>query len=153
MYANQLGNHDDPNNSFVPRGVHRLGFNGFWAAYNFHHNYYNSYYHTETAEKTYFPAEVYEPDGQTDMAIDWLRCRAQQSSRPFAMVLSWGTPHAPWTANNVPAQYDDNVQKYDLPESPELSVRQMMIRMQIAGRAYPPQTGRIWKLGAGSIMR
>jgi arylsulfatase A-like enzyme len=118
MYANKLGDHDNPENSFVPRGVHRLGFNGFWAAYNFHHNYYNSYYHTESAQKTYFPAGVYEPDGQTDLAIDWLRCRAQQTSRPFAMVLSWGTPHAPWTANNVPSQYYDSFKNISMPNPP-----------------------------------
>lgn len=118
MYANELGNHDDPANSFVPRGIHRLGFNGFWAAYNFHHNYYNSYYHTESAEKTYFPAGVYEPDGQTDLAIDWLKCRAHKSSNPFAMVLSWGTPHAPWNTGNVPSEYYDIFKNVSLPNPP-----------------------------------
>ena len=51
LYANRLGDHYNPDNSFVPRGVHRLGFNGFWAAFNFHHDYYNTYYHTESKEK------------------------------------------------------------------------------------------------------
>lgn len=118
IYANELGNHTNPANSFVPRGVHRLGFNGFWAAYNFHHNYYDSYYHTESEEKTYFPEGVYEPDGQTDLAIDWLRCRAQKSSNPFSMVLSWGTPHAPWDADNVPAEYYDIFKNMTLPNPP-----------------------------------
>jgi arylsulfatase A-like enzyme len=105
MYANVLGDHLNPDNSFVPRGVHRLGFNGFWAAYNFHHDYYNTYYHTESKEKIFYGPGVYEPDGQTDLAIEWIKCRAQKSSSPFAMVLSWGTPHDPWNDGNVPAEY------------------------------------------------
>ncbi len=118
LYANVMGDHTNPANSFVPRGMHRLGFNGFWAAYNFHHNYYNSYYHTESAEKTFFPEGVYEPDGQTDLAINWLRCSGQKSSRPFAMVLSWGTPHAPWTADNVPSEYYTMFKTKSLPNPP-----------------------------------
>ena len=59
LYANQLGNHNDPKNSFVPRGPHRLGFDGYWAAYNFHHNYYGSYYHTESPEKIFYGDGVF----------------------------------------------------------------------------------------------
>ena len=35
LYANELGHHDEPRNSFVPRGPDHLGFDGEWAAYNF----------------------------------------------------------------------------------------------------------------------
>jgi arylsulfatase A-like enzyme len=118
LYANRLGDHYNPDNSFVPRGVHRLGFNGFWAAFNFHHDYYNTYYHTESKEKNFWPEGVYEPDGQTDLAMDWLRCRAQRSSRPFAMVLSWGTPHDPWNEGNVPAEYRAKFADAVLPHPP-----------------------------------
>lgn len=118
LYANELGNHDDPKNSFIPRGEHRLGFNDYWAAFNFHHNYYGSYYHTESSEKVYFPAGVYEPDGQTDLAMEWLKCRAKKSSRPFAMFLSWGTPHGPWPTSNVPAEYYDRFASVSLPNPP-----------------------------------
>ena len=118
IYANVLGDHSNPDNSFVPRGPHRLGFNGFWAAFNFHHDYYNTYYHTESKEKVFWEPGVYEPDGQTDLAIDWLRCRAQKSSLPFAMVLSWGTPHDPWNNANVPAEYRAMFAGAALPHSP-----------------------------------
>lgn len=37
LWAKELGNHYDPKNSFVPPGPYRFGFDGFWAAYNFHH--------------------------------------------------------------------------------------------------------------------
>jgi arylsulfatase A-like enzyme len=118
LYANVLGDHLNPDNSFVPRGVHRLGFNGFWAAFNFHHDYYNTYYHTESKEKTFWAPGVYEPDGQTDLAMQWLKCRANKSSNPFAMVLSWGTPHDPWNDGNVPAEYRAMFAGTGFPNSP-----------------------------------
>lgn len=102
LWANELGNHHDPKNSFTPPGPHRLGFDGFWAAYNFHHEYYKAYYHTDSAKQ--IPVEGYEPDFQTGMAIDLIN-RFSRESKPFAMVLSIGTPHDPWGADNVPPEY------------------------------------------------
>src|SRR5688500_9556499 len=84
LYANELGNHMDPRNSFVPRGPHRLGFDGAWMAYNFHHENYDSYYHTESPEKIFYGPGVYEPDAQTDLAIDFIR-GATRSHQPFAL--------------------------------------------------------------------
>jgi arylsulfatase A-like enzyme len=118
MYANVLGDHLNPDNSFVPRGMHRLGFNGFWAAYNFHHDYYNTYYHTESKEKIFYGPGVYEPDGQTDLALQWLECSARKSSSPFTMVLSWGTPHDPWNDGNVPAEYRAMFNGTSFPDPP-----------------------------------
>jgi len=102
LWANELGNHYDPKNSFVPPGKHRLGFDGFWAAYNFHHEYYKGYYHTESPEK--IPVDGYEPDFQTDLAIQKIRGFAK-AKKPFALVLSVGTPHDPWNKGNVPPEY------------------------------------------------
>lgn len=102
LYANQLGNHDDPKNAFTPRGAHRLGFDGFWASYGFHHTYWDKYYHSESEERITIPG--YEPDGQTDLAIAKLS-EAAAAGRPFALFLSLGTPHDPWDAGNVPADY------------------------------------------------
>ena len=102
LWANELGNHYDPKNSFTPPGPYRLGFDGFWAAYNFHHEYYKGYYHADTSEK--IPVKGYEPDGQTDMAKD-LIVRYARSAKPFALFLSVGTPHDPWGADNVPPEY------------------------------------------------
>lgn len=104
LYANQLGNHHDPKNSFVPPGPDRLGFDGYWAAYNFHHEYYKAYYHTNSPEKISYGDGVYEPDGQTDLAIDFLG-RAAKAGEPFALFLSYGTPHDPWGPDNVPPEY------------------------------------------------
>ena len=51
LWANELGNHFEPKNSFTPPGQHRLGWDGYWAAYNFHHDYFDTYYHTESSKK------------------------------------------------------------------------------------------------------
>ena len=102
LWANQLGNHYDPKNSYVPPGPYRLGFDGFWAAYNFHHEYYQGYYHTNSPEKIFI--EGYEPDGQTDITIEVLK-EFSSRDKPFALFLSYGTPHDPWTYDNVPKEY------------------------------------------------
>lgn len=101
LWANQLGNHDDPKNSFTPRGPHRLGFDGYWASYGFHHTYWDQYYHEESPER--ITIDGYEPDGQTDLAIEKLN-HAAETDQPFALFLSLGTPHDPWDPGNVPAE-------------------------------------------------
>lgn len=102
LWANEWGNHDDPRNSFTPPGPYRLGFDGFWASYGFHHEYYKGYYHTDSPEKIFM--EGYEPDCQTSLAIDCL-CNFASSGSPFALFLSVGTPHDPWRPDNVPREY------------------------------------------------
>lgn len=100
MYAAELGNHFDPKNSYVPEGADRLGFNGYFAAYNFHHKYYKpeAYFHLNSPEKHF--VEGYEPDVQTDMAIERME-HFKNDDRPFALFLSYGTPHDPWTKDNT----------------------------------------------------
>jgi arylsulfatase A-like enzyme len=117
LYANELGNHLDPKNSFVPRGPNRLGFDGYWAAYNFHHDYYNAYYHTDSPQKIFYGDNTYEPDAQTGLMIDFLHGAAKSDS-PFAAFLSYGTPHDPWTANNVPEEYRKMFEPVSLPNPP-----------------------------------
>ena len=103
LYAAELGNHYDPKNSFVPKGPDRLGFDDYWAAYGFHHEYYapHAYYHEESPEKIF--ADKYEPYAQTELAIKHLK-RLHEGDKPFAMFLSLGVPHDPWTPDNVPAE-------------------------------------------------
>lgn len=101
LYANEWGNHLDPKNSYIPAGPDRLGFDDFFAAYNFHHEYYgeSAYYHTDSPEKIF--VDGYEPDAQTDLAIGQLK-QYSETGEPFAMFLSIGTPHDPWMPGNVP---------------------------------------------------
>jgi len=117
LYANHLGDHEDPRNSFVPPGPDRLGFDGYWAGYNFHHDYYDTYYHRDTPEKISYGEGVYEPDGQTDLMIDWLRARGDRTA-PFFAVLSLGTPHDPWTDANVPQSFRDLFKDTEFPNPP-----------------------------------
>lgn len=103
MYAAELGNHCDPKNSYIPHGPDRLGLDEYFAAYNFHHDYYGSsaYYHLDSPQKHY--CDGYEPDVQTDMAIEQLESLSQ-GEQPFALFLSLGTPHDPWVPQNVPGE-------------------------------------------------
>lgn len=120
LWANQLGNHDDPKNSFTPPGPHRLGFDGFWASYGFHHEYYKGYYHTDSPEK--IVCQGYEPDVQTSLAIDRIEHHAR-GDKPFALFLSVGTPHSPWGTDNVPPEYlrmfadDTELREFDYPSN------------------------------------
>jgi len=117
LWANELGNHDDPKNSYIPPGPDRLGFDGHWAAYNFHHTYFDTYYHTDSPEPIRYGDGVYEPDGQTDMAIDFIREHAG-AAEPFALVLSWGTPHNPWGRDNVPDEFYRMFAQVEFPVAP-----------------------------------
>jgi arylsulfatase A-like enzyme len=108
LYANELGHHYEARNSFVPRGPHRLGFDGEWKAFNFHHENFSppAYYHEETAEKIAYGPGVYEPTVQTDHAIDFIeRASRDPDGRPFSLVLSYGPPHDPWGPDNVPQAF------------------------------------------------
>jgi arylsulfatase A-like enzyme len=117
LYANELGNHYDPKNSYTPPGPYRLGFDGYWASYGFHHRYHDAYYHTNSPEKISYGEGAYEPDAQTDLTISFLR-KAARSDRPFAAFLSYGTPHDPWGRNNVPPKSYGALQGVELPNPP-----------------------------------
>lgn len=122
MYAAQLGNHYDTKNSYIPKGENRLGFDEYFAAYNFHHEYYapKAYYHLDSPEKIY--CKGYEPDDQTDLATERIRAH-KADGRPFALFLSYGTPHDPWTPENVPQAYLDLFSGVDFPPPPNYRAR------------------------------
>jgi arylsulfatase A-like enzyme len=81
-----------PRNKFTPPGQRRLGFD-YWAAYNCTHRYLQPRYFRDTPEE--IRPGGYEPQVQTDLAIDYLRDRAAGSD-PFCLVMSWGPPHDPY---------------------------------------------------------
>jgi arylsulfatase A-like enzyme len=103
LWANS-SNHNAMESSYIPPEMrkYRLGWDGFWAAYNFNHQYYRNFYYMDEPVRHSFPG--YEPDGQTDMAIDFVRKHAGKD-KPFYLTLSMGTPHDPWGPKNVPAEY------------------------------------------------
>jgi arylsulfatase A-like enzyme len=106
LWSNVAGRHDSVAYAYTPPGPYRLGFNDVWKAYNFHHDNYHSYYFENKPEKIYYGDTVYEPEAQFDMAIDYLD-KAARGDKPFALFLSVGIPHDPWTKRNVPARFYD----------------------------------------------
>lgn len=104
LWGNEAGNHADDRCHYIPSGEkkYRLGFDGYWAAYNFNHQYYRGFYFGDSPERVLI--DGYEPDVQTDLAIRFLREKAGRD-RPFALFLSYGTPHDPWAEDNVPAEF------------------------------------------------
>src|SRR5665811_1210577 len=81
---------------FVPPGRMRHGFD-YWAVHNCSHQYWDGTYYRDEPVPITHPG--WEPDGQTDLAIKFLRSHAAkqaQSQSPFALVMSWGPPHTPF---------------------------------------------------------
>ena len=146
LYANELGNHLDPKNSFVPPGPDRLGFDGYWAAYNFHHEYFGeqAYYHTISRDKNFFPDGTYEPDGQTDLALSWLSSRKKKQS-PFYLQLCWGPPHDPWGKKNVPTRWLEKFKDTQFPIPPNYSRTQDLHGDDWSNIKHDPETINRWK--------
>ncbi len=79
--------------AFIPPGPRRQGFDHYWAGTECNHNYFAGYYYDESGVPIWF--DQYEPEGQTDLAVDYLKSRTA-GDRPFCLVLSWGPPHCPY---------------------------------------------------------
>jgi len=118
LWANQLGHHEETQNGFVPPGPYRLGFDQYWAAYNFNHTYHDAPYFRDTPRREIH--KQYEPDSQTAMAIEYLRGRREQP-RPFALFLSWGPPHDPWDWVNCPSDFTEPFRNVKIPLPPNYS--------------------------------
>ena len=84
---------DAAERQFVPPGPKRQGFE-YWAAANFIHDYFNSYYYRDENKK--IPIKGWEPDTQTDLAIEYMQ--EHKDKGPFCLFLSWGPPHDPYVA-------------------------------------------------------
>ncbi len=83
---------------FTPPGPRRQGFQ-YWAANECTHNYMKTHYYRDTPEPIFI--DGYSADGFTDIAVDFIRERAQD---PFALFISWAPPHNPYHA--MPDEYD-----------------------------------------------
>jgi arylsulfatase A-like enzyme len=99
---------DGPNRwGYTPPGWRRRGFDDYWAVCNCDHSYFNAFYYTESPD----PIEIdgYEPDHQTELAMEFVRDRRDDS---FCLFLSYGTPHNPLVSP------DEWAQRYDPLEVP-----------------------------------
>ena len=71
----------------------RQGFH-YWKVLECTHNYNHSeYYAGDNPTKRVWPG--YDAEAQTEDAIEYLQNRVEDHS-PFALFLSWGSPHAPY---------------------------------------------------------
>lgn len=118
LWANELGHHELTRNGFVPPSSYRLGFDNFWQAYNFNHQYFKSPYFEN--DKTRRIRQQFEPNGQTDSAIRFLQ-EVGKAEQPFALFVSWGPPHDPWDAGNVKPEYLELYRNIQLPRRPNYS--------------------------------
>ena len=84
--------------AFIPR-ERRQGFD-YWKMLECTHNYTNSIYYGDTAEKLHWSG--YDSLDQTRDACDFLRARAK-AEKPFLLWLAWGPPHDPYLT--APAKY------------------------------------------------
>lgn len=117
LWSNIPGEHDSIDAAYTPPGEYRLGFDGYWAAYNFHHLNFDSYYFEDDPVKLKYD-KPYEPESQFDMAMDFVEQKAQGDA-PFAMFLSVGVPHDPWSKKNVPEEFYNQFTdvEFKLPDS------------------------------------
>ncbi len=86
-----------PRSRFTPPGPRRHGFD-YWRVFNCHHQYFQGKYFADEPEVQHL--DGYEPVGQTDLCLDFLR---QDDDRPFCLFLSFGPPHDPY--DQVPEEY------------------------------------------------
>ncbi|WP_222845868.1 sulfatase family protein [Flavilitoribacter nigricans] len=78
---------------FIPPGERRQGFQ-YWKGNECTHNYNESVYY-DNADSSRLIWEGYDAFAQTEDAIGYLTQNAEKED-PFLLVLSWGTPHAPY---------------------------------------------------------
>ncbi|ANW95854.1 sulfatase [Wenyingzhuangia fucanilytica] len=113
--------------SFIPPGNRRQGFQ-FWMANECTHNYNKSVYY-DNDDPTPKKWEGYDTFEQTDAAIEFINSK---NENPFLLVLSWGTPHAPY--GSAPKKYKDMFKAEDMilrPNVPKAMHKQ--VKKDIAG--------------------
>ena len=115
LWSNRTEDENLRENGFVPPGPARLGFDGYWAAYNFNFDYFHPNYFLSDGERII--GDNYETEFTTKLALDWLKFRDKTS--PFALFMSFGPPHDPWEPNNVPERLlrKFNLQEFPFPET------------------------------------
>jgi arylsulfatase A-like enzyme len=110
LYSN-CSRHNEVECAYIPPGEHRLGFDDEWKAFNFHHDNYKGYYFEDQPKKIKYE-KPYEPEAQFDFALEYLS-EASKKDNPFALWLSIGVPHDPWSEDNVPAE---NLKRFEKTE-------------------------------------
>ncbi len=120
LYAAQLGHYGNTKNSYVPEGEYRLGFNTAFGSFNGSGEFFapKSYYHLNSPAKLY--SKGFEADFQTELAIEKIE-GYENSDKPFALFLSYGSPCGTLSPDNVPKKYCDIFANTSFPVSPNHS--------------------------------
>ena len=80
---------------FIPPGPRRQGFDDLWAVAECNHNYFKGYYYlNDNPEPVWI--DGYEPDAQTDIAINYIKEKNNKNEQPFCLFVSYGPPHCPY---------------------------------------------------------
>jgi arylsulfatase A-like enzyme len=103
IWAHKAGGHKGAENNYVPPGPYRMGFDDFWAAYNFGHDNFKYSYWTNSPKEIKVE-DKFKSTHFTDLAIKRLKEHAK-SKEPFTMVVSYSPPHDPFTERNVQKKY------------------------------------------------
>jgi arylsulfatase A-like enzyme len=112
LWSNMAGNHGLEGNQYVPPGPYRMGFDDYWAGYNFGHDNYRGAYYEDS--KKQLSDKKYKTKTFTDLAINRLLKHAK-SKKPFAMVLAYSPPHDPWVSSNVPKKWFEKFKHTSFP--------------------------------------
>ncbi len=116
-----------PRDQFIER-ERRLGFD-FWRVNNCNHDYMNYYYDDESDARHYVAG--YEPVVQTELALEYLDERAQ-AERPWALYLSYATPHPPYL--RMPQEMAESARV----RAPKLALRENVTEFTDGGFVPPP---------------
>ena len=77
----------------------------YFSGFNRGHRYLNrDGVYWENGEKHEIPKDVYQPDHQSERAMDWIT-KQTEANKPWFMMLSWGPPHTPY--REIPQKYLD----------------------------------------------
>ena len=85
--------------AYTPPGKKRHGFE-YWHAYNAWNDHLHMHYWEEDSEKIF--TNLWSPVYETDKALEFMESRKKE---PFALFLSWNTPHPPF--EKIPEKYYD----------------------------------------------
>lgn len=113
IWTHKAGGHKGAENNYVPPGPYRMGFDDYWAAYNFgHHNFNYSYW--TNSPKEIKPKDEFKSTHFTNLAIKRLKEHAKTDDS-FAMVVAYSPPHDPFTKSNVPPEFYEKFKDTEFP--------------------------------------
>lgn len=119
--------------AYIPPGPRRQGFDDFWAGTECNHRYRAGYYYDDdTRQPIWF--DDYEPDGQTDLALDFIASRSK-GPQPFFLTISWSPPHCPY--DQVPDKYREMYNPEDIEFLPNAAAAKIQDPETRGGNARP----------------